>query len=437
MGFTQVRTTRCTKANQMLTATNRNCILTFYFLCIVLALILPGASCKHQPTDGDKQASSLQSVNPDTGKDNDAISTCIDEVSGSPYYGELRLGMNVENALDALPDNIAADDLEGPLRVKDKNFEIYSNVFPAFKLPLLSDVDLPARSAVDFQLVFEKDTLVRIALKLSPEYANDETASKLIRELRSKYSDKAYVFEGSVEAAMAGNGTLYRLSTSNNSQIELRIGNPKNLKRDDGYLALIYSHNNGVGDMGDNDFKAVLPNERDIAKMAQMKAPINGFEELQFGDSENVAVSNLPWGLSKENLPARQEITGENSHVIYGSTIPADKWDILRNIDSPSNVKIWLSLGFEAAGLEFVAILVPKRVANFNSLQELKRDLTRRYGKGMSYVYQPGGSFEGWTIYHKNGYAVISQPIDDEDGFVEYLVCTTRGYELYKIFCRK
>jgi hypothetical protein len=157
-------------------------------------------------------------------------------------------------------------------------------------------------------------------------------------------------------------------------------------------------------------------------QVQEFSRPLGGFETMLLGMSKEEALSHLPWGLTKKDLPLTYNPENIEIRFIYGEEISPNKWDVLKEYKFPEDVRMQFILGFSDDVLSTIMIAIPKKAVTQKVMDSLFDFVHTVYGPDLE-LLRSGE----WVLRRLNGSITIINPKEASDDLVTMSIATDKG----------
>ncbi len=389
---------------------------------LVIAIV---SSCCDSSTENQRDAPDSTKALVGSPENRDSVSDGLHETDAAVgFYGDLRVGMSRQSAFANLPDGIAADDLKGPVSFKGGDITFWDGTFPASRLPIFNEAELPDSTVAQIMLAFVQDRLLAIAVSAPERLATPEVKSAIARSM-----NKHYGLNGEMSASEDSAGVFWGANGIDECYVRAFVGRGYTIQERKLRVTVVsdeyYDHSRGDTSERLFDYRAIWP-------VWEYIKPVRGFESLKFGMTGQEAWNNLPWGLTREDLPYKW-LNDEDNEIwfYYAEELSPSLWKALTWCEFDESVKMQFVLGFTDNGLELVMLVLPSAAVDFDALQVIKADIKRRYGTNMIHMMGPEASYEEWWFCREDADVLIRNQLDDPEGMLKIWIETDNGSELY------
>lgn len=340
------------------------------------------------------------------------------------FLGDLKIGMRRQEAFARLPKGIAADDLKGPVSFKGGDITFWDGTFPVSRLPIFNEAELPDSTVAQIMLAFVQDRLLAIAVSAPERLATPEVKSAIVRSM-----NKHYGLNGETSASEDSAGVFWGANGIDECYVRAFVGRGYTIQERRLRITVVsdeyYDYSRGDTSEPLTDYGAIWP-------VWEYIKPVRGFESLKFGMTEQEAWNNLPWGLTREDLPYKW-LNDEDNEIwfYYAEELSPSLWEALTWCEFDESVNMQFILGFTDNGLELIMLVLPSAAIDFYTLQVIKTDIGQRYGTNMIHMMGPDASYEKWWFNREDADVIIRKRLDDPAGLLKIWIMTDNGSKLY------
>jgi hypothetical protein len=340
------------------------------------------------------------------------------------FLGDLRIGMKRHEAFARLPKGIAADDLKGPVSFKGGDIAFWNGTFPASRLPIFNEAELPDSTVAQIALAFVRDRLLAIGISAPEHMATPEVKGAIVRSM-----NKHYGLNVEMSASEDSTGVFWGANGTDECYLRAFVGRGYTIQERQLRITVVsdeyYDYSRGDTSEPMTDYGAIWP-------VWEYIKPVRGFESLKLGMTEQEAWNNLPWGLTREDLPYKW-LNDEDNEIrfYYAEELSPSLWEALTWCEFDESVNMQFVLGFTDNGLELIMLVLPSAAVDLDALQVIKADIKRRYGANMVHMIGPEASYEEWWFCREDADVIIRKGLDDSEGLLKIWIMTDKGSKLY------